>query len=113
MRISEPSVVFVFYQEEIRLGSPRRFKWQPLFMRLLFFSQNYSDMRYYFIAGEASGDLHAGNLIAELTKVRPGGCFSGVGGGRADGKRRHETDQTLPRHGFHGFHPGFDELADD
>lgn len=38
--------------------------------------------RYYLIAGEASGDLHASNLIRELTKLNPGSEFRGFGGDR-------------------------------
>ncbi|HBL76848.1 MAG: lipid-A-disaccharide synthase [Bacteroidetes bacterium GWF2_42_66] len=41
-------------------------------------------MRYYFIAGEASGDLHAGNLIGELAKLDPEAVFQGFGGERME-----------------------------
>ncbi len=37
-------------------------------------------MRYYIIAGEASGDLHGGNLIRELKNLDPGAdirCWGG------------------------------------
>lgn len=37
-------------------------------------------MRYYFIAGEASGDLHAANLIKELSKIDAEAVFQGFGG---------------------------------
>jgi lipid-A-disaccharide synthase len=37
-------------------------------------------MRYYLIAGEASGDLHGGNLIKNLKKQDPEGQFCGFGG---------------------------------
>lgn len=37
-------------------------------------------MRYYIIAGEASGDLHASNLIKELKKVDPEAVFRFWGG---------------------------------
>ncbi|MCM5662640.1 lipid-A-disaccharide synthase [Galbibacter mesophilus] len=37
-------------------------------------------MRYYIIAGEASGDLHASNLIKELKKVDENASFRGWGG---------------------------------
>ena len=37
-------------------------------------------MRYYFIAGEASGDLHASNLIRELMRQDPGARIRGFGG---------------------------------
>jgi lipid-A-disaccharide synthase len=37
-------------------------------------------MRYYLIAGEASGDLHASNLMQELKKTDPGAEFRCWGG---------------------------------
>jgi len=37
-------------------------------------------MRYYLIAGEASGDLHASNLMQELRKTDPGAVFRCWGG---------------------------------
>ena len=37
-------------------------------------------MRYYVIAGEASGDLHASRLVAELSKLEPDAAFRGWGG---------------------------------
>ncbi len=37
-------------------------------------------MKYYVIAGEASGDLHASNLIKELKKLDPTAEFRGWGG---------------------------------
>lgn len=37
-------------------------------------------MRYYFIAGEASGDLHASNLIKELALLDADAVFHGFGG---------------------------------
>ncbi|MGN1240202.1 MAG: lipid-A-disaccharide synthase [Paludibacteraceae bacterium] len=37
-------------------------------------------MRYFLIAGEASGDLHAARLIEELRKRDPGASFVGLGG---------------------------------
>jgi lipid-A-disaccharide synthase len=37
-------------------------------------------MRYYIIAGEASGDLHASNLMKELRKADPGAEFRCWGG---------------------------------
>ena len=38
--------------------------------------------RYYFIVGEASGDLHAANLIKELSKLDHKALFKGFGGDR-------------------------------
>jgi lipid-A-disaccharide synthase len=37
-------------------------------------------MRYYLIAGEASGDMHASNLMQELRKADPGAVFRCWGG---------------------------------
>jgi len=37
-------------------------------------------MKYYFIAGEASGDLHASNLIRELAHLDPEAVVRGFGG---------------------------------
>lgn len=37
-------------------------------------------MRYYIIAGEASGDLHGSNLVKELKKRNPASEFRGWGG---------------------------------
>jgi lipid-A-disaccharide synthase len=37
-------------------------------------------MRYYLIAGEASGDLHASNLMRELKKIDPAASFRFWGG---------------------------------
>ena len=37
-------------------------------------------MKYYLIAGEASGDLHASNLIREIKKSDPEAVFRGWGG---------------------------------
>ncbi len=39
-------------------------------------------MKYYIIAGEASGDLHAANLVAELKKKDRNAEFRGCGGDR-------------------------------
>lgn len=37
-------------------------------------------MRYYILAGEASGDLHASNLIKEISLIDPDAQFRGFGG---------------------------------
>jgi lipid-A-disaccharide synthase len=37
-------------------------------------------MRYFFVSGERSGDLHASNLIAAIKKQDPQGVFKGMGG---------------------------------
>ena len=36
--------------------------------------------KIFIIAGEASGDLHASNLVKEIKKIKPGTEFTGVGG---------------------------------
>src|SRR6266436_4518331 len=38
-------------------------------------------MKYYIIAGEASGDLHASNLMREIRKLDGNAEFRGWGGG--------------------------------
>ncbi len=61
-------------------------------------------MRYYFIAGEASGDLHAGNLIAELSKIDLEAVSQGFGG-----ERMENAGMKLTKHyrdmAFMGFIP--------
>lgn len=37
-------------------------------------------MRFYIIAGEASGDLHASNLVKAMKQIQPGTEFRGFGG---------------------------------
>jgi len=37
-------------------------------------------MKYYFIAGEASGDLHGSNCMKEILKLDPGAQFAFTGG---------------------------------
>lgn len=37
-------------------------------------------MKYYVLAGEASGDLHASNLIKEISQIDPKAQFRGFGG---------------------------------
>ncbi|MBK9730212.1 MAG: lipid-A-disaccharide synthase [Chitinophagaceae bacterium] len=37
-------------------------------------------MRFYIIAGEASGDLHAANLVKAMSKLQPESLFRGIGG---------------------------------
>ncbi|HML85699.1 MAG TPA: lipid-A-disaccharide synthase, partial [Bacteroidales bacterium] len=41
-------------------------------------------MKYYIIAGEASGDLHAARLIAELKKLDNNSQFRGWGGDKME-----------------------------
>ncbi|HET6558944.1 MAG TPA: lipid-A-disaccharide synthase [Prolixibacteraceae bacterium] len=42
-------------------------------------------MKYYILAGEASGDLHASNLIREISSLDPGAQFRGFGGDLMEG----------------------------
>jgi len=55
-------------------------------------------MKYFFIAGEASGDLHASNLMKELLKADPQAEFCYMGGdlmqGVADGMVMHYRETS-------------------
>ena len=42
--------------------------------------KNNKAYKYYFIAGEASGDLHGGYLMQNIKKIHPESLFFGVGG---------------------------------
>jgi lipid-A-disaccharide synthase len=56
---------------------------------LPYFGGELTSMRYYIIAGEASGDLHGGNLIRELIKLDPSAairCWGGENMEHAGGK---------------------------
>ena len=61
-------------------------------------------MKYYLIAGEASGDLHASNLMAELKRLDPAAEFRFLGG-----DLMRSVGGTLVRHyremAFMGFLP--------
>ncbi len=61
-------------------------------------------MKFYFIAGEASGDLHASNLILQLKQLRPNAQFRGWGGDKMQA-----ADMKLVKHyrdtAFMGFIP--------
>ncbi len=46
-------------------------------------------MKYYILAGEASGDLHASHLIASLKKRDPEAKFRGFGGDLMEGQGAH------------------------
>ena len=63
-------------------------------------------MRYYIIAGEASGDLHASNLIAEIKNKDPKAEFRGWGG---DLMRKQGA--VLVKHYRHLAFMGFVEVA--
>lgn len=63
-------------------------------------------MKYYIIAGEASGDLHASNLIAELRKKDPKAEFRAWGGDLMK-----KQGATLVKHYRHMAFMGFLEVA--
>lgn len=63
-------------------------------------------MKYYIIAGEASGDLHAANLIAEIKKKDPEAEFRAWGG---DLMRKQGV--TMVKHYRHTAFMGFVEVA--
>jgi lipid-A-disaccharide synthase len=63
-------------------------------------------MRYYIIAGEASGDLHASNLMTELRKNDPGAEFRCWGGDLME-----EAGGVLVKHYRDLAYMGFLEVA--
>lgn len=64
-------------------------------------------MKYYVIAGEASGDLHASNLIAEIKKKDPKAEFRVWGGDLM----RKQDNVTMVKHYRHLAYMGFVEVA--
>ncbi|MBE0660856.1 MAG: lipid-A-disaccharide synthase [Bacteroidales bacterium] len=62
-------------------------------------------MKYYIIAGEASGDLHASNLIRELKRLDPDSIFRAWGGNRMQ-----EQGAELVMHYRHMAFMGFVEV---
>ncbi|MCQ2345664.1 MAG: lipid-A-disaccharide synthase [Paludibacteraceae bacterium] len=54
-------------------------------------------MNYFLIAGEASGDLHASNLIKELRKADKNAVFAGLGGDkmRAEGCKLYQDYREM------------------
>lgn len=63
-------------------------------------------MKYYIIAGEVSGDMHAANLIAEIKKKDPKAEFRAWGGDRMK-----EQGVTLVKHIRHMAFMGFVEVV--
>ena len=57
-------------------------------------------MKYFLIAGEASGDMHGAKLMTELKKFDVKADFMYFGGDLM--KTRGRTLETLPRNGLHG-----------
>jgi lipid-A-disaccharide synthase len=62
-------------------------------------------VRYYVVAGEASGDLHASNLIKQLVRKDPSAQFRGWGG-----DLMHAAGTTLVKHYRHLAFMGFAEV---
>jgi len=67
--------------------------------------------RYYFIVGEASGDLHASNLIKELSKLDTSATFQGFGGERMQ-KEGFELTKHYKEMAFMGFWEVLMNLSD-
>ena len=63
-------------------------------------------MKYYIIAGEASGDMHAANLMAAIKKKDPKAEFRAWGGDRMK-----KQGATLVKHYRHTAFMGFVEVA--
>lgn len=63
-------------------------------------------MKYYIIAGEASGDLHAANLMAEIRKKDPQAEFRAWGGDMMK-----KQGATLVKHYRHLAYMGFAEVV--
>ena len=59
-------------------------------------------MKYYFVVGEASGDIHAANLISEIKKLDSMAEFRGFGGDRMKNEGVQLT-KTLTDLAFMGF----------
>lgn len=60
-------------------------------------------MRYYFIAGEASGDMHAANCIKELKKIDAEAVFAFTGGSLMQEVTNKSPDIHISEMAFMGF----------
>lgn len=60
-------------------------------------------MRYYFIAGEASGDMHAANCIKELKKLDANAIFAFTGGSLMQEVTASKPDIHISEMAFMGF----------
>jgi lipid-A-disaccharide synthase len=60
-------------------------------------------MKYYVIAGEASGDLHAANCMKEIRKLDPGAKFGFTGGDRMEQVTGKKADIHIRDMAFMGF----------
>ena len=65
-------------------------------------------MKYYIVAGEASGDLHASNLMKSLKLDQ---MPNSVLWWRSYEVGRRHTSKTLPRACFHGHYPCYTQFA--
>ena len=59
-------------------------------------------MKYYIIAGEASGDIHAANLVTQVKKLDPQAEFRGFGGERMEAEGVQLT-RSLDQLAYMGF----------
>ena len=59
-------------------------------------------MKFFIVAGEASGDVHGANLARELLKIYPNAEFSGTGGInlKSLGQKQYFTDSDMAIIGF-------------
>lgn len=59
-------------------------------------------MKFFIIAGEASGDVHGANLVKELLKIYPNAEISGTGGInlKSLGQKQYFTDKDMAIIGF-------------
>lgn len=59
-------------------------------------------MKFFIVAGEASGDVHGANLARELLKIYPNAEFSGTGGINLKklGQKQYFTDSDMAIIGF-------------
>lgn len=60
-------------------------------------------MKYYFIAGEVSGDLHAGNCMTEIQKHDPHAQFAFTGGDLMEKVSGKKADIHIKHMAFMGF----------
>ena len=60
-------------------------------------------MKYYFIAGEASGDLHASNCMKEIRKLDPGARFAFTGGDLMENAGNNKAHVHIRDMAFMGF----------
>jgi len=63
-----------------------------------------SDKRFFISAGEASGDLHAANLMRELKRLRPDSEFLGLGGAEMARAGCRLLEDTVARSGMWFMH---------